>query len=250
MHTGNAWPSKPGTSKSLAVELVQTNLQGKASENSFLRALPAVQTFSYQCSPLSTSEGIEQAFASARRYKVEAANTVVIVLLDEVGLAEQSPHLPLKVLHKVLDEAGTNESVVGISNWALDPAKVLPNPPQPTAMAAFGPPGRARKELCTSRWLLPPTDEPSGAPLQAGAHCGGELPSQPSQPSQPGKLACGVELTPCSHVRRTLRSRRRGWVSEFFPLIVNTGCLSPELQWQSRGNWAYLTGAHTGNAHR
>ena len=115
---------KPGTSKSLAVELIQTNLQGKASENDFLRALPAVQTFSYQCSPLSTSEGIEQAFASARRYKMEAANTVVIVLLDEVGLAEQSPHLPLKVLHKTLDEAGSNESVVGISNWALDPAKM------------------------------------------------------------------------------------------------------------------------------
>ena len=115
---------KPGTSKSLAVELIQTNLQGKASENDFLRALPAVQTFSYQCSPLSTSEGIEQAFASARRYKKEAANTVVIVLLDEVGLAEQSPHLPLKVLHKTLDEAGSNESVVGISNWSLDPAKM------------------------------------------------------------------------------------------------------------------------------
>jgi hypothetical protein len=115
---------KPGTSKSLAVELVQTNLQGKASENDFLRALPAVQTFSYQCSPLSTSEGIEQAFQSARRYKIEAPNTVVVVLLDEVGLAEQSPHLPLKVLHKVLDEATAGESVVGISNWTLDPAKM------------------------------------------------------------------------------------------------------------------------------
>lgn len=47
-----------------------------------------------------------------------------MVLLDEVGLAEQSPHLPLKVLHKMFDEAGPGEGVVGISNWALDPAKV------------------------------------------------------------------------------------------------------------------------------
>ena len=46
------------------------------------------------------------------------------MLLDEVGLAEQSPHLPLKVLHKVLDEAGQMEAVVGISNWALDAAKM------------------------------------------------------------------------------------------------------------------------------
>ena len=55
---------------------------------------------------------------------MEAPNTVVVVLLDEVGLAEQSPHLPLKVLHKTLDEAKENESVVGLSNWALDPAKM------------------------------------------------------------------------------------------------------------------------------
>jgi hypothetical protein len=55
---------------------------------------------------------------------MEAPNTIVVVLLDEVGLAEQSPHLPLKVLHKTLDEAKENESVVGISNWALDPAKM------------------------------------------------------------------------------------------------------------------------------
>lgn len=79
--------------------------------------------FSYQCSPLSTSSGIEQAFEAAARYKREAPNTTVVVLLDEVGLAEQSPHLPLKVLHKVLDEGG-DQAVVGISNWSLDPAKM------------------------------------------------------------------------------------------------------------------------------
>lgn len=39
---------------------------------------------------------------------------MVVVLLDEVGLAEQSPHLPLKVLHKMLDEATPGEAVVGI----------------------------------------------------------------------------------------------------------------------------------------
>ena len=32
--------------------------------------------------------------------------------------------MPLKVLHKVLDEAQENEAFVGISNWALDPAKM------------------------------------------------------------------------------------------------------------------------------
>ena len=43
-------------------------------------------------------------------------------MLDEVGLAEQSPHFPLKVLHKLLENPEV--SVVGISNWSLDLAKL------------------------------------------------------------------------------------------------------------------------------
>jgi hypothetical protein len=40
---------------------------------------------------------------SARQFKKSATiPTAAVVLLDEVGLAEQSPHLPLKVLHKIL----------------------------------------------------------------------------------------------------------------------------------------------------
>jgi hypothetical protein len=115
---------KPGSSKSLAMGLIQSNLNGDAAENEFLRSLPAVEVFSYQCSPLSTSQGIESVFEAASRYKRESPKTCVVVLLDEVGLAEQSPHLPLKVLHKVLDEGG-DLAVVGISNWALDPAKMV-----------------------------------------------------------------------------------------------------------------------------
>jgi hypothetical protein len=115
---------KPGSSKSLAMRLLQENLNGSLSANSFLRGLPAVEVFSYQCSPLSTSHGIEQTVTQARRFKRASVNTVVVVLLDEVGLAEQSPHLPLKVLHKVFDTAEAGESVVGISNWGLDPAKM------------------------------------------------------------------------------------------------------------------------------
>ncbi len=114
----------PGSSKSLAMRLIQSNLRGPASANAFLRRLPSVEVFPYQCSPQSTSQGIEQVFGSAGRVAREAQNTVVVVLLDEVGLAEYSPHLPLKVLHKLLDEAPGQQALVGISNWALDPAKM------------------------------------------------------------------------------------------------------------------------------
>lgn len=60
--------------------------------SSFRRA--QVEVFPYQCSPLSTSAGIEQAFASAQRYRREAEGTVVVVLLDEVRAPGDSPRHP------------------------------------------------------------------------------------------------------------------------------------------------------------
>ena len=40
------------------------------------------------------------------------------MFFDEVGLAEQSPHRPLKVFHQLLEHPAI--SFVGLSNWALD----------------------------------------------------------------------------------------------------------------------------------
>jgi len=89
--------------------------------------IPLVEVLSYQCSPLSTSESIESTFTRAKNFQDNANrgaqhSTVAVVLLDEVGLAEHSPHLPLKVLHKLLEKPEL--AVVGISNWPLDPAKM------------------------------------------------------------------------------------------------------------------------------
>ena len=54
---------------------------------------------SYQCSPHSTSEGIVAVFDNcALIQKDQNTNKfVATVVLDEVGLAEDSPKLPLKV---------------------------------------------------------------------------------------------------------------------------------------------------------
>jgi len=114
---------KPGCSKSLAMDILKTNLNGEVSEVEFFRAMPAVEVFAYQCSPLSTPEAILYAFNSARKSNIGDTKTIVCVLLDEVGLAEESPHLPLKVLHKEL-ECLQGIACVGISNWALDAAKM------------------------------------------------------------------------------------------------------------------------------
>jgi len=96
---------------------------------------------SYQCSPLSTADGIIGVFRQSSRFQenknLEEYTSVVV--LDEVGLAEDSPRMPLKALHPLLED-GTDGSedltmtgakskhkrvaFIGISNWALDPAKM------------------------------------------------------------------------------------------------------------------------------
>ncbi len=65
-----------------------------------------VQMFSYQCSQYSTPESIVEAFDLAKEFQEKRNTTeyVSVVVLDEVGLAEDSPTLPLKVLHPLLED--------------------------------------------------------------------------------------------------------------------------------------------------
>ena len=67
--------------------------------------------FSYQCSRLSTSESLIEVFNAAKNFQEKQNTTkfVSVVVLEEVGLAEDSPNLPLKALHPLLED-GTEEA--------------------------------------------------------------------------------------------------------------------------------------------
>ena len=72
-----------------------------------------VQMFSYQCSQLSTSDSILDVFHQAKTIqsnKTDKSKFVSVVVLDEVGLAEDSPSLPLKVLHPLLEDGTEGNS--------------------------------------------------------------------------------------------------------------------------------------------
>ena len=60
-----------------------------------------VQMVSFQCSPLSSSEGIiftfRQCASFQQNYKDSLDTFVSVVVLDEIGLAEDSERMPLKV---------------------------------------------------------------------------------------------------------------------------------------------------------
>ena len=156
---------KPGSSKSLAKSIISNSMQGnRCPDGSILQNFKQIQIMSYQCSQLSTADGIIGVFKSCRtlQRKTGSNKFTACVVLDEVGLAEDSPLLPLKVLHPLLEDndygsdeiekvveqdeivskhiptAMTEEekskvetddmmdrvAFIGISNWSLDPAKM------------------------------------------------------------------------------------------------------------------------------
>uniref|UniRef100_A0A3B3SIZ5 RING-type E3 ubiquitin transferase n=1 Tax=Paramormyrops kingsleyae TaxID=1676925 RepID=A0A3B3SIZ5_9TELE len=126
---------KPGSSKSLAKTVVADAMQGQNSQCRLFRALKAVHMVSFQCSPHSSPEGIISTFRQCARFQQDKNpdKYVSVVVLDEIGLAEDSPQMPLKTLHPLLEDGCIDNDTpdphmkvgfVGISNWALDPAKM------------------------------------------------------------------------------------------------------------------------------
>ncbi|XP_026936735.1 E3 ubiquitin-protein ligase RNF213 isoform X2 [Sagmatias obliquidens] len=125
---------KPGSSKSLAKTIVADAMQGQAAHSDLFRSLKQVHLVSFQCSPHSTPQGIIGTFKQCARFQQgkDLEQYVSVVVLDEVGLAEDSPKMPLKALHPLLedgcieDDPAPHKKVgfIGISNWALDPAKM------------------------------------------------------------------------------------------------------------------------------
>uniref|UniRef100_A0A8C0I728 E3 ubiquitin-protein ligase RNF213 n=1 Tax=Balaenoptera musculus TaxID=9771 RepID=A0A8C0I728_BALMU len=125
---------KPGSSKSLAKTIVADAMQGQAAHSDLFRSLRQVHLVSFQCSPHSTPQGIIGTFKQCARFQQgkDLEQYVSVVVLDEVGLAEDSPKMPLKALHPLLedgcieDDPAPHKKVgfIGISNWALDPAKM------------------------------------------------------------------------------------------------------------------------------
>ena len=160
---------KPGSSKSLAKTIISNNMQGnKCRDGSILRNFKEVHIMSYQCSQLSTAEGIIGVFNNCKsmQKKTQSSKFVSCVVLDEVGLAEDSPLLPLKVLHPLLEDSsyGSGEkrdqnteevAFIGISNWSLDPAKMNRG-----IMVSRGDPDQeellsSAKEICRSNSVDP-----------------------------------------------------------------------------------------------
>ncbi|XP_053396012.1 E3 ubiquitin-protein ligase rnf213-alpha-like [Mercenaria mercenaria] len=126
---------KPGSSKSLAKTIVSDAMRGNAAKHILFKGMKQAKLVSYQCSPISTPGGIVGTFKQCAQFQKDKdlSTFVSVVVLDEVGLAEDSLRMPLKTLHPLLEDGCQGDekpekymkvAFIGISNWALDPAKM------------------------------------------------------------------------------------------------------------------------------
>lgn len=119
---------KPGCSKTLSVQLVFKSMKGLDSNKKIFKSCPKIYQNAYQGSLNSTSKGVKSVFNKARKLIKGKGNSKVISLVyfDEMGLAEESPNNPLKVIHSELEYDDNEQKIgfIGISNWELDASKM------------------------------------------------------------------------------------------------------------------------------
>ena len=123
---------KPGSSKSLSIRLLLDKMEIKKDQNEFFKNVPIVVPSYYQCSLASTSENLELTFKNAKEkiQKTENEEVISLIIMDELGIADESQNNPLKVLHSELDKNAEIQdekkkfAFIGISNWTLDASKM------------------------------------------------------------------------------------------------------------------------------
>ena len=126
---------KPGTSKSIGMEIIYDSLNGKLSKDEYFKKLPNLIYINFQGSINTNSNEVEEAFKKTKNLiDIYNENLIPVLFFDEIGLAESSKDNPLKVLHAELDNYydinnnNNNDNIkkisfVGISNYSLDYSK-------------------------------------------------------------------------------------------------------------------------------
>jgi len=129
---------KPGSGKSLSVQLICKTMKGTNSSSKFFKQFPSILQSYFQGSRSTTPEDVEGIFQIAEERlnslikNNEKSLPISMILFDELGLADKSKYNPLKVLHNKLEpnnditikQNKSKVSFVGISNWTLDAAKI------------------------------------------------------------------------------------------------------------------------------
>lgn len=112
---------KPGTSKTLALEIACSVLARDLSNDEVLRHFKKARFSKFYGSMNTTSEGLRNKFLSvtAEYLKNPESDEVMVLVFDEIGLAELAQDNPNKVLHSYLD-SGSEDKLVQLRPYLLE----------------------------------------------------------------------------------------------------------------------------------
>jgi hypothetical protein len=117
----------PGTSKTLCTQILYQVLTDEVTTDvrfGLLSTFKSMFSMYYGGSQTSTAEGIKKVFQRGEKYLDNKGLDTPTVVFDEIGLAELSPHNPLKILHPLLEKENSQIAFLGMSNWTLDLSKM------------------------------------------------------------------------------------------------------------------------------
>jgi hypothetical protein len=124
---------KPGSSKTLSVNLIDKAMIGKFSNNNFFRKYPKIFKIWFQGSETTSTKDVESLFKNAEQRSESVKNIdfygqhpITYIFFDEIGLCEVSDKKPLKILNFKFEYENKKKylSFIGASNWNLDASKM------------------------------------------------------------------------------------------------------------------------------
>ena len=88
-------------SKTMSLNLVLSQLQGRFSSSKLLQGLPGVQTFHLQLSERSVAKNVTDLKRTVVEWKSD--KSIPCIFMEELSMADASPKGPLRALHDLLD---------------------------------------------------------------------------------------------------------------------------------------------------
>ena len=126
---------KPGSSKSLSIQLILNSMRGKYSKSRFFLKYPQIIATYFQGNLDTTPEEVgelfnkvEDLYCSYYKNHIDKNDLepIHLIIFDKIDLAERSYNNPLSILHKKIEYNNTSKGYVfvGISNYTLDDIKM------------------------------------------------------------------------------------------------------------------------------
>ena len=110
---------KSGTSKSLAIKILQSSMKGPLSKSFLCKQYPQLLILKIQGTTNTSSQNIIDIFERAKYFYKMNEDLLITVFFKDIDKVEDNPNNPLKTIYSEF-ESENKMTFIGTSNWFLD----------------------------------------------------------------------------------------------------------------------------------